>query len=86
MTSIQGHGRPRRKRTSKGLLGSLPPPESSHDNGVVNPLAEPPVAKYIKEDLQRILRTVLKAQALPSDGPHENPLKARSPDVSHGML
>ena len=84
MTSIRGRGRPCRERTSEGPLGFLPPPESSHDEGPVNPLAEPPIAKYTEEDLQNIFRTVLKTRAHPSDGPHEKPLKARSPDVYCG--
>ena len=84
MTSIQGRGRLRRERTSKGLLGSSPPPESIHDETPVNPPAEPLVTKYTEENLQRILRTVLKAQAPPFDGPREKPLKARSSDVYCG--
>ena len=84
MTSIRGRRHPRWKRTSEGLLRSLPPPESSHDEGLVNPPAEPLVAKYTKKDLQKIFRTVLKAQTPPSDGPYEKPLKTRSPDVYCG--
>ena len=37
MTSIQGRGCPRRARTSEGPLGSLRPPESSHDEILANP-------------------------------------------------
>ena len=48
------------------------------------PDVEPPVAKYTKEDLQKILRTVLEARALSSDGPREKPLKARLPDLYCG--
>ena len=85
MTSIRGRGRPRREHASEGPSGSSPPPESSHDETPVNPPAvEPPVAKYTEEDLQRILKTVLEARALPSDGIREKPLKARSPDVYCG--
>ena len=84
MTSIRGPKRPRRERTSESPSGYSPPPEFSHDEGPVNLLAEPLVDKYIEEDLQRILRTVLEARAPPSDGSHEKPLKARSPDVYHG--
>ena len=85
ITSIQGCGRSRREHASEGPLKSSPPPESSHDKALVNPPAvEPPIAKYTKKDLQRILRTVLKARALPSDGTREKPLKARSPDVYRG--
>ena len=47
----------------------------------LTPLAvKPSVAKYTEKDLQRILRTVLKAWA-PSDGAHEKLLNARLPDV-----
>ena len=81
MTSIWDHGRPWQERTSEGLLGSSPPPESSHDETLINPPAEPLIAKYTEEDLQKILKTVLKAQACPSDGPRKKALKARSPDV-----
>ena len=85
MTSIQGRGRPRREQASEGPSGSSPPPESSHDEALVNPPAdESPVAKYTEEDLQRILRMVLEARAPPSDGARKKPLKARSPDVYRG--
>ena len=85
MTSIRGHGRPCREQTSKGLPGSSPPLEFSHDEAPVNPPAvEPPVAKYTEEGLQKILRTVLEARALPFDGVCKRPLKARSPDVYRG--
>ena len=84
MTSIQGHGRPCRERTSKGPSESSPTPDFSHNDGPVNPPAEPPVAKYTEENLQRIFKTILKARALPSDGPREKPLKARSPDIYYG--
>ena len=84
MTSIQGRGRPCRKCTSKGPLGSSPLPESINDKTLVNPPAvKLPVAKYTEENLQKILRTVLKARA-PSDGTREKPLKARSLDVYYG--
>ena len=49
----------------------------------VNPAAEISIAKYIEEDLQRILKMVLEAQAPPFDGPREKSLKARLPDVYH---
>ena len=62
MNSIRGCGRPRREYASEGPSGSLAPLESSYDEAPVNPPAvELPVAKYTEEDLQRILRTVLKA-------------------------
>ena len=85
MTSIRGRGRPCRKCISKGLLKSSPPPKSSHDKTLVNPPAvKPPVAKYIEEDLHRILRTVFKAQAPPFDNAREKLLKGRLPDVYYG--
>ena len=85
MTSIRGRGCLCRERTSKSPSESSFHPESSHDETPVNPLAiEPPIAKYIKKDLYRILRTVLKAQALLSDGAHKKLLKAKSPDVYCG--
>ena len=85
MTSIQGHGRLYKKRTSKSLSGSLPPPEPSHDKTSANlPAIESLIIKYSKEDLQKIIRIVLKAQAPLSDNVGEKPLKARSPDVYCG--
>ena len=81
MTSIRGRRYPHRERISKGPSGSSPPPESCYDETLVNLPAELPVAKYTEEDLQKILRTVLKARIPPSDGPHKRPLKARSPNV-----
>ena len=85
MTSIRDCGRLCREHASEGPLGSSPPPESGHDKTPVNlPAVEPPVAKYTKEDLQRIIKTVFKARAPPSDGVREKPLKARSPDVYRG--
>ena len=84
MTSIWGCGRSCRERISKVLLGSSPLPKSSYDKTSVNPLAEPLVAKYIEEDLQKILKTIFKARAPPSDGPRKKPLKVRSPDIYCG--
>ena len=84
MTSIRGPGRSRRERTSEGPSGSSSPPKSSHDKTPVNQPTEPPVTKYTEEDLQRILKTVLKARVLSSDGPCEKPLKTKSPDVYCG--
>ena len=84
MTSIRGHGHPCRERISESLLESLPPPEPSHDETPVNLLAEPPVAKYIEEDLQRIFRTVLKTRVSSFHSLREKPLKAKLPDVYYG--
>ena len=71
MISIRGRGRPYQERTFKSPLESSFPPEFSYNETPVNPSAKLPVAKYTEEDLQRILKTVLKARALPSNGPRE---------------
>ena len=81
MTSIQGRRRPHWEHISEGLSGSSPPLKSSYDEALANSFAEPPVAKYIKRDLQKIFGTVLKARAPSSDGTCEKPLKTRLPDV-----
>ena len=87
MTSIWSCGRPRRECTSEIPSRSSSSPKSSHDKIPVNPPAvEPLVAKYIEEDLQKILRTVFKARASPSDGACEKPLKVRSSDVYCGKF
>ena len=60
--------------------------ESNHDKALVDFSIGPStllVAKYTEKNLQKIFKTVLEAQALPSDGPFEKLLKARSPDVYH---
>ena len=88
MTSIRGCGCPRKERTSEDPLGSSLSPGSSYDKAPIDPLAVGPfklsIAKYTKEDLQKILRTVLETQTLPSNGPREKPLKVISPDVYCG--
>lgn len=73
MTSIQGHEYSYRKRFSKNLSKSLPLPGSDYNKFSVNFfLADPivnhvigpsrsPVAKYTKENLQIILKTILEA-------------------------
>ena len=85
MISIRGHGRSYKKRTSKGLLGSSAPPESSHNKVPINSLAidfsKIFIAKYTEENLHRIFRIVLLAQAPSSNGPREKSLKARLFDV-----
>ena len=59
--------------------------ESSYDKTPINsPAIELPIAKYTEEDLQRILKTVLKARVPLSNTPRKKLLKARSPDVYHG--
>ena len=42
------------------------------------------MAKYTKEDLQRILKAVLEAQVPVYNEARKKPLKARSPDVYCG--
>ena len=85
MIFIQGRGRPRRECTSESLLGSSFLPESSHDKTLANsPAVEPPIAKYTKENLQKIFKMIFDARNPPSDGVYEKPLKARSSDVYCG--
>ena len=82
MTSIRGHRRLCRECTSESLSGFSSLPKSNHDETPINLLAvELLIAKYTKVDLQKILRTVLKALTPPSDDNHEKPLKAKLPDV-----
>ena len=81
MTSIRGCRRPCWEHISEGPSGFSPPSESSHDETPVNSPAKPLVAKYTKKDLQKIFKTVFKAQAPSSDDPCEKSLKARSLDV-----
>ena len=84
MTSIRGRGCLCQERTFEDLSWSSPLPESSHDKGPIGPLVEPHVAKSTEEDLQKILKTVLIAQAPPSDDPRKKPIKPKSPDVYCG--
>ena len=90
MTSINGYGYSRKEPTSKDSLGSLSPLESSYDEAPVDFLAigsfKPPIAKYIEEDLQKVLKMVLEVRACLSDRPHEKLLKARLPDVYCGKF
>ena len=87
MTSIRGRGRPCIERTSKNPWRSSPSLEFSHDKTLVNLLAiEPLVAEYTEENLQRILKMVFEAQALPSDGLHKKLLKAKLPNVYCGKF
>ena len=85
MTFIQSRRRLCRERISKSPLGSLFPPESSYNKTPVNPpTVKPLVAKYLEENVQKILKTVLKVQAPPSDRLCKKPLKTRLPDVYCG--
>ena len=86
MTLIWHHERSCKKRISEG---SSSPPESSQNKAPVDPPISPSnshVAKYIEENLQRILRTVLEAQAPPSDRPRKKPLKAKLLDMNCGKF
>ena len=86
MTLIRGRKQHCREHISKI---SSPIPESNHDKAPVDPSIDPStfsVVKYTEENLQKILRTVLKARAPPSNGCHKKPLKARSFDVYHGKF
>ena len=81
MTLFQGRGQLCRERNSKE---SSSPLESNHNKTPVDfPFGSfiSLVAKYTKEDLQTILRTILEARALSSDRPCKKPLKNRSPDM-----
>ena len=78
-----------KKRTSKGFLRFSSFFKSSYnkpfvDFSIVNfiiSLFNPFIAKYIKENLQKILRTILEAYISLFVGPYEKLLKARSPNV-----
>ena len=84
ITLIQGRGQSCRECTSEK---SLPFLKSNHNKASVYPLVGPStflVAQYTEKDLQKILRTILKASASLFDGPREKSLKTRSPDVYCG--
>ena len=85
MTSVQSRGRPHKERISEA---PSKPSVGSDYEGAISPIIDlgagsvgPPVAKYIEEDLQQILKAVLEAQVPASNEPLEKLLKARSPDV-----
>ena len=92
MTFIRGHGRPRKEHISEAPSESSLSARSDY-KGAVSPIVNlsagsvrPPMAKYTEEDLQRILKVVLKAQVPTSDEPREKLLKVRSPDVYCGKF
>ena len=75
MTSIQGRSRPHQEHPSVALLDSSLPPKSELSKQPIGPSkVKPPVTvvaiaatnviKYTKNDLQRIFKTILKAQTL----------------------
>ena len=95
MTSVRGRRRPRRKRSSATLsvapldffplselaveLSDQPARPSGAKPPVANALAATSVPKYSKDDLQRILKAVLKARApvsLPAPVPAPTPVRA----------
>ena len=83
MTLIQSCKCPCRKQTSEDLSGSLPPLDSNHNNSVdpIMNLLKSLIAKYIKKNQQKILKTVLKAQVSPFKRPRKKMLNARLSDV-----
>ena len=89
MTSIQGSGRFGIKCTFKNLLGSLSILRSNHNNFLVDFLIVyliirffgPLIAKYTEKNLQKILKTILEAQAPSFNSPCEKLLKAISSDI-----
>ena len=85
MTLIQSYRCLCKERISKNPLKSSLPPESSHNKSSVDLFAidysKSLAPKYKKKDLQKIYRTVLKAQVPSFDKLFEKPLKAKSPDV-----
>ena len=91
---IQGHKHFYKERTSKSFLGSLSFLKSSHDKlSIDSPIIDSIVdsfkffiAKYIKENLQKILRTVLETRILSSNKLYKKLLKAKSPDVYCGKF
>ena len=101
MIAVWGRGHPRQERLSAALSvalsvaspGSTPPPESEiseQPDGTPGPKssAATSVPKYFKDDLQRILKAVLEAQApAPASAVSETTwkkLKARSSDIYRG--
>ena len=61
----------------------MPFPESNYNNSIdsIVDLFEPLIANYIKENLQKILKTVLEARFPPSDKLCKKLLKAKSSDI-----
>ena len=92
MISVRGRGRPRRECPSVAPSVAPPdsssPPESENSDQPEESPADPSTPKYSENDLQRILKAVLEAQApAPAPAVSETPrekLKARSPDVYRG--
>lgn len=96
MTSIQGYGRSCKEHSSIALsdsfslleldnkLSNQPVGPSRQDFAVV-PAVIPFVPKHNQEDLQKILKTVLEAQALTtSEKSRDKPLKTCSSNVFYG--
>ena len=90
---IQNCGRHYRKRIFKSFFRFLSPPESNHDKLLVySPIIDsiiglfgPSITKYTEKNLQKILKIVLKTQAL-FDGSYEKLLKARLADMYYGKF
>lgn len=89
ITFIQSRWQLYKKHISKYFSKFLPPPKSNHHKPPVNLSISDLiiyffrlfVAKYIKKDLQKILKIILKVGVLPFDRPCKKFLKIRWPDV-----
>lgn len=89
MTSIRGHKHFCKKHIFEGLLESSSLPKSRYDKLSVDFFIVDPIVdflkffitKYIEEDLQKILRMVLKTRVFFSNKLNEKSLKARLPDI-----
>ena len=94
MTSIQSRKRLRRKRTLKDFSRFSTFLESTNnkpffDSSIIDSIVGLFglfIAKYIEENLQKIFKTVLKAQACHSDRFCKKQLKARLPNVYYGKF
>ena len=94
MSLIQGCGDPCRERNSESPSKFLPLPKFIHNKSFVDsPIIDPVVnlsrffvAKYIKDNLQKIFKTILKARASFSDRLYEKLLKAKSLDIYYGKF
>lgn len=92
MTSILSCKRPYKKCTSKGPLKSLLFSKSSYDKPLIDLFIDNlivnlfgfSVAKYTKENLQKIFKTILKACDLTFNRSYGKLLKAKSPNVYYG--
>ena len=94
ITLIQGYGHLYKERISKNSLGSLLPLKSSYNKPLVDlfivnlivSLSRLFVAKYIKENLEKILRTVPKTCVPLFDEPFKKPLKTRLSNIYYNKF